>query len=151
MSEGSSEGCCRWSRCTQFTNSMLSNALKMSNNQLLLLPPPLPILLFSVCSLPPLIPVKRCATAATCDSEVGSGTRRGKWKNFRTYYIYFSITFFFSIWFPFCYLLHLSLPLSFTSSFCCVFGKFARRLRFCCARHVVFNLFWQQRGTSSIK
>lgn len=57
----------------------------------------------------------------------------------------------FSIWFPFCYLLHLSLPLSFTSSFCCVFGKFARRLRFCCARHVVFNLFWQQRGTSSIK
>lgn len=43
----------------------------------------------------PLLPVRKTATAATCGSEVGSGTRRGKWKNFRTYYIYFSITFFF--------------------------------------------------------
>lgn len=53
---------------------------------LLLLSPPVP---------PALLPVRRTATAATCGSEVGSGTRRGKWKNFRTYYIYFSITFFF--------------------------------------------------------
>lgn len=87
-----------------------------------------------------LLPAKRKATAVSGGSEVRSGTRRGKWKNFRTYYIYFSITFFFSIWFLFCY-----------TFFYPPFTKFVRRLRFCSARHVVFNLFWQQLGTGSIK
>lgn len=59
--------------------------------------------------------------------------------------------FLFSIWFLFCYFLHLTLSRSFSFSFCSVFAKFVRRLRFCSARHVVFNLFWQQLGTSSIK